>query len=332
MSVLAQTPPPSLVILAAAFLAALALAILFCGRWRALRRHQHTLEERLADRDRRLTVAASDVDGVRSQLARQERLATLGFLLTGIAHELNTPAAAVDSMYDTVRRVHEKLDGLLLREEIRPEDLAEIRRLVRSSRDADGVIDNGLARLRELIRNLRSAARGDSPVPELYDVNAGLESALLLLHNELKHDIEVVREFGEIPPIRAVALQINQVFLNLILNARQAIKGRGRIRVATRREGDGVQITVEDDGHGIAEPDLARIFEPDFTTKPLNEGTGLGLAICRIVCASHGGRIEASSREGAGATFVVWLPAEPPREPRSAARPGEGGVTGDARG
>jgi signal transduction histidine kinase len=315
------TGPAVVLALVVAGVAVAALVLL--GRWRHVCRHRHALQQRLAASEERLALAG-DVDGVRNSLARQERLATLGFLLAGIAHELNTPVAAVDASCDTIRRTHDKLVDLLGETSLSGEELARARRLADALLACDDVVANGLGRMRELIRSLRTAARGDSPEPEPYDVNAGIESALLLLHNELKHDISVETDLGELPPIRAIPAQINQVVLNLLLNARQAIAGRGRIRITTRHEGDDVVIEVTDSGMGIPAENLERIFAPDFTTKPLNEGTGLGLALSRSVCRCHGGDVTVASRGGDGTTFTVRLPLVPP-ETAGPATTGGGG-------
>jgi signal transduction histidine kinase len=140
------------------------------------------------------------------------------------------------------------------------------------------------------------------------DLHEGLESTLTLVHHELKNRVQVVKEYGDIPSISCHPNQINQVFMNLLVNASQAVRGEGTITIKTFRDGDTVNVQISDTGAGIPPENLSRIFDPGFTTKGVGVGTGLGLSICFKIAQDHGGRIDVESTAGEGSTFTVRLP------------------------
>jgi signal transduction histidine kinase len=174
---------------------------------------------------------------------------------------------------------------------------------------------HGIEQISDLVTNLRNVARLDRSKVASYNLNDSVRATLLMAKPVLRN-IEVERRLGEIPAVTCSPSQVNQVLLNLVTNAAQAMdKAQGRIVVATRREGDdAVAIEVSDNGKGISADNMPRIFDPFFTTKDVGSGTGLGLSIAYKIVNEHGGRIEARSQPGAGATFVVTLPVRPPRE------------------
>jgi signal transduction histidine kinase len=178
------------------------------------------------------------------------------------------------------------------------------------------------------VRDLRVFARGDDDVRQPVDLHDELESSLTLLGHLLKDRVVVERKYGDLPAVECVRSQIDQVLLNVLANAAQAIEGPGTITLETRREDDRVVVAVRDTGHGIAPDVIGRIFDPFFTTKPVGEGSGLGLSISYEIVAKHGGRIDVESRPGEGATFTVTLPlagAAPAAEPvQPGSAPGAG--------
>lgn len=268
----------------------------------------------LRSQRRRQELLLADLQAVRDRASSAEKMALLGQLLAGVAHEMNTPLAAVKSMYDLLRRSLAILPPPPESGEWSEDQLQvlanQLPRLSRATAAADPVIDHGLARLCNLIDQLRIAARGDVAELEACDVHERLAGALLLLEHELKHNVEVVRDYGALPPIQAVPGQIEQVFLNLLVNARQAIAGTGTITVTTAA-GDGtVRIAISDTGPGIAAADREHIFDLGFTTKAAETGTGMGLAICRRLVAAHGGEILVSCGAAGGSTFTVVLPTD----------------------
>jgi signal transduction histidine kinase len=257
------------------------------------------LERRIAERTRELSKALEDLRLQQAQLIQSEKMASLGQMVAGVAHEINTPLGYARSNVQTVR---ETLGALP-----RPDAAREL------FEDTDlllGDADHGLARISELVLTLKDFSRVDRSRTELYNVNEGLDAALKICRNQLKDRVEIVRDYGEVAAIPCAPSQLNQVFLNLITNAGQAIDGVGGITLSTRESGGRVEIRVRDTGCGM-DPDVqAHIFEPFFTTKPVGKGTGLGLSIVYRIIEDHGGRIAVESAPGAGATFIITLPVQ----------------------
>lgn len=176
--------------------------------------------------------------------------------------------------------------------------------------DANKVIDSGTDRVTNIVRRLRSFARLDEAELKTVDIHEGLEDTLVLVHHEIKHNIKVVRNYGEIPPIACYPGQLNQVFLNLLMNAKQAIKGTGEIEITTYQKNNKIHIAFRDNGVGIAREHLKKIFDPGFTTKGVGVGTGLGLSICYKIMQAHHGEILVESEVGKGSTFTVLIPMD----------------------
>jgi signal transduction histidine kinase len=176
--------------------------------------------------------------------------------------------------------------------------------------EANRVIESGTQRVTEIVRRLRSFARLDQAELKKADIHEGLEDTLALIHHELKHNIVVKRDYGSVPPIPCYPGRLNQVFLNLLNNARQAIRGKGEIEIRTFVQDRRVHVTVRDTGAGIAPEHLRKIFDPGFTTKGVGVGTGLGLSICYQIVRDHRGEILVDSEPGKGTTFTVVLPMD----------------------
>jgi signal transduction histidine kinase len=174
----------------------------------------------------------------------------------------------------------------------------------------DAIRTNRLAceRLVRIVRNVRNFARLDEAVRQKADIHEGLDSTLTLLNHELKGRIKIVREFGNIRAVECYPNQLNQVFMNMLVNAAQSIDGDGEIRIKTWEENDTLRVSISDTGRGMTPDVKARIFEPGFTTKKAGLGTGLGLAICRQIIQNHNGQIDVESAPGHGSTFRIVLP------------------------
>lgn len=250
---------------------------------------------------------AADTDEL-TRTVNAARLATLGMLMAGVAHELNTPLGALNSNHDSLTRALARLHEILADDVVEPHELEEVRRIVRALNGVMRVNDLAMKRVRELVTSLRSFGRPDRAEIDTVDLREGLDTAITLLRHELGERITVTREYGEIPPIQCYPQQLNQVFMNLLLNGIQAIQGPGSIIVRTERTPDGVAVSVTDSGVGMGPEQLERIFEPGFTTKGLRVGMGLGLAITRQSVDRHGGFIDVRSEPGQGTTFTVRLP------------------------
>ena len=282
------------------------------------------LESKLAEQNRELRMT-------QAALVQSEKLASLGQLAAGMAHEINNPVAYVTNnlavLKRDVRAVVEVLQAYRRGAEVlaraAPPLAAELAELEAAS-DLAWIEENlprlfassleGLGRVRNIVQNLREFARLDSADLDALDLNAALTSTLGVLAREVQEkQLAVETHFGQLPPVVCRPGKIHQVFHNLLLNAIQASEPRGRLEVRTAVERDQALVEVQDHGCGIAAEHLPRLFEPFFTTKAVGRGAGLGLAICYGIVREHGGAIEVDSQPGRGSTFRVRLPlhAEP---------------------
>ncbi len=281
-------------------------------------------EQNLSESYQKLKESNRKLEEMYHQLLQSEKLASIGQLAAGVAHEINNPIAFVGANLSTLQ---EYVTGLLqliaMYERAEPqlagqaETLAQLERLrkhidlahLRSDvRDLLAESQDGVQRVRRIVQDLKDFSRVGEAGRQSFDLHPGLDSTLNIVKNELKQKAEVVREYGELPSIEGVPAQINQVFLNLLVNAGQAIENDGRIVIRTGHEAEWVWVEVEDSGRGIPADNMTRIFEPFFTTKPVGMGTGLGLSLSYGIVAQHGGRIDVTSQVGKGSTFRVWLP------------------------
>ena len=260
------------------------------------------------------------------QLVHSEKMASLGQLVAGIAHELNNPIAFVYSNLRVLQDYMATLNALInklnrLAAEARKSDLTpeEIRTLQEMQEDLEHIVNESLEgsrRVKEVVQNLRNFSRLDEAEFKTFDLHEGLESTLRLLAHQLKHRIQVHRDYGDIPPVYGQPGPLNQVFMNILSNAVQAIEDTGNIYIRTRREGEAVVVEIEDTGPGIPEDIQQKIFDPFFTTKPVGKGTGLGLSISYKIIKDHGGRIEVSSTVGKGTVFRIYLPVQANQKPK----------------
>jgi signal transduction histidine kinase len=170
------------------------------------------------------------------------------------------------------------------------------------------VINSGCERVTNIVRRLRSFARLDEAELKTANIHEGLEDTLTLIHHEIKRSITVHKEYGDIPPIPCYPGRLNQIYLNILINARQAIPDKGEIRIRTYEEGEKIHIAISDTGIGIPQDKISRIFDPGFTTKGVGVGTGLGLSIVYRIIQEHKGEIKVQSKVGEGSTFTIILP------------------------
>ncbi len=248
-----------------------------------------------------------------AQLVQSEKMAALGNLVAGIAHEINTPVGAVNSMHNTLIRALAKLKTELQYQNLEQSG-EKIKSLFSVIDEANNVIKSGSARVTNIVKRLRSFARLDEAELKDADIHEGIEDTLVLLQHEIKHDIQVIKKYGDIPKIDCYPGQLNQVFLNLLINARQAIKGEGKVTIRTWLKDKNVYIEFRDNGSGIPAGDLDKIFDPGFTTKGVGIGTGLGLSICYQIINDHLGEIKVKSKPGEGSVFTVILPTDLDRQ------------------
>ena len=245
-----------------------------------------------------------------ASLVQSEKMASMGMLVAGVAHEINTPLGALKSNNDLFIRAMARV-RTALKDESTPEGLRNNETILKLFDNMDQLNDvNAQAadRIVKIVSSLRSFARLDKAEMDRVDLREGLESTLTLVQHELKNRIEVVREYQDIPKIQCFPNQLNQVFMNLLVNASQAIEGSGQITVRTYSQVGWVVVEIEDNGKGISPEQREKIFDPGFTTKSRGVGTGLGLSIVHQIIRDHSGRIEVESELGKGTKFRILLP------------------------
>jgi signal transduction histidine kinase len=267
-----------------------------------------------------LQAAYRELQATQMQLIQREKMASVGQLVAGVAHELNNPIGFVYSnvgtLEDFVRRLRAMLEtyrGAALEERDRARvasewDTLKVDYVLKYLDSMTQGIKEGAERARKIVRDLRVFARSQDDVWQSVDLHEEIESSLTLLNHLLKDRVTVQRYLGDLPSVECVRSQIDQVFLNLLANAAQAIVGPGTISIQTAVEGGMAVVRIADTGAGIAPDVIGRIFDPFFTTKPVGEGTGLGLSISYEIVKKHGGEIQAENRPEGGACFTVRLP------------------------
>jgi two-component system NtrC family sensor kinase len=283
------------------------------------RRYKQDLERRNSELARRKT----ELERLQAQIVHSEKMASLGQLAAGVAHELNNPAGFIYGNMDFLGEAVESIERLLtlydsanlseatraqiaaLKEEIDYENtLSDLRSMIMDCRE-------GAERIKSVVQNLRTFSRLDEAEFKQVDLHEGIDSTVRLLSRYYSGGrIRLVREYGELPVVDCYAGQLNQVWMNLLANAAQAVEqaGGGEVTIKTYVERETAMVAISDTGIGIAAEHLRKIFDPFFTTKPVGEGTGLGLSVTYSIVERHGGFIRVRSRPGQGTTFVVGLP------------------------
>ncbi len=291
------------------------------------------MERRVAERNVELGKAYRSLKESQSQLVHSEKMASLGQMVAGVAHEINTPLGYVKNNVEMAHEIHKDMVGLVagfkaLLALFDAEDaderavslqLQQVEAMAAEfeenfpQEDVAGLYGDtlyGIEQISEMVLNLKNFSRLDQAAVSNVSVNECIDSALLIAKNVVKHKAEVVKAYGEIPNVSCSPSQINQVFLNLLTNAAQSIDDFGTITVKTWAEGGYVHASVQDNGKGIERQHLKKIFDPFFTTKPVGKGTGLGLSITFKILQQHKGKLRVGSEPGAGTRFVISLPLQ----------------------
>ena len=304
-----------------------ALALDRAESFQTIEELSRSLEDKVRVRTEQLRTAHEEVQAAyrelqvtQMQLIQREKMASVGQLVAGVAHELNNPIGFVYSnvttLEDFVRRLRAMLEAYRaapLAEDDRARLQAEwdSRKVDYALKYLDSMIQGireGAERARKIVRDLRVFARTQDDVWQSVDIHEEIESSLTLLNHLVKDRVEVHRKYGDLPAVECIRSQMDQVFLNLLANAAQAIPGSGAITIETRRDGPTAVIGIADTGPGIPPQIMGRLFDPFFTTKPVGEGTGLGLSISYEIVKKHGGEIRAESPAEGGAIFTVRIP------------------------
>lgn len=288
---------------------------------------QHLQEQNaeIAQKNRDLENALQKLKRTQQQLVQSEKMASLGQLTAGIAHEINNPVNFVSANVNPLRRdlaelfaVIARYDEIVAAENLRAQfasvtelkqglDFAYLQQEVESLLNG---IQEGSQRTAEIVRGLRNFTRLDEDARKPADINKNIESTLLMLQHQLKNRVEVIKDFSDMPEIMCYPGKLNQALLNILSNASQAIEERGKIFIKTLYDGEIVTISIKDTGKGMTEAVKQHIFEPFFTTKDIGEGTGLGLSITYGIIEEHDGNIEVYSEPGKGSEFVITLPVK----------------------
>jgi two-component system, NtrC family, sensor kinase len=260
-----------------------------------------------------------------AQLLHQEKLASVGQLAAGVAHEINNPVGYISSNLVSLEAYLTDLFELLKAyeslERSCPDDQVEKQNSIKVKQDIDYafLIDDveslleeskeGIVRVKQIVNDLKDFSHVDEVEWQWADLHKGIESTLNIVNNEIKYKADVIKEYGDLPMVECIPSQINQIVMNLCVNACHAIEERGTITIRTSQPDDNhVLLQVTDTGKGISEQNLKKIFDPFFTTKPVGQGTGLGLSLSISIIETHHGKISAESEIGKGTTFNVLLP------------------------
>ncbi len=262
--------------------------------------HQANLFQEKENQRKRLEDTIKELQQTQMQLIQSEKMAVLGQFVAGIAHEVNTPLGTLVSNDDTVQRCLEKIetdDPQAIKMKTTAIDLLKINRMASE-------------RIQEIVKNLRNFARLDESDLKQVNIHEGLDSTLLLIHSSLRGKIRIIKQYGNIPLIDCFPGLLNQVFMNLLINASHSIEQQGEITIETWLDEaqNQVHVAIKDTGKGISPEHLPRIFDPGFTTKGVGVGTGLGLALCYKIIEKHHGRIDVESTPGVGTAMTVILP------------------------
>ena len=271
------------------------------------------------------------LEEAQNQLLQSEKMASIGQLAAGVAHEINNPVGFVSSNLGVLRGYVEPLFQLMMllkrtpAEALPPAVGQELARvdaaidLAYIQEDLPQLLDEseeGLSRVKKIVQDLKDFSRVDQAAWQDADLNAGLDSTLNVVMNEVKYKAEIRKHYVTLPPVRCIAAQLNQVFMNLIVNAAHSIAERGTITLSTWAQDGSAFVEVRDTGCGMSEDVKRRVFEPFFTTKPVGKGTGLGLSLSFSIIQKHGGHIDIETTEGVGTAFRVRVPIRGPASDR----------------
>ncbi|HBG47979.1 MAG TPA: hypothetical protein DDW90_00400 [Cyanobacteria bacterium UBA9971] len=289
----------------------------------------NSLEQKVMDRTHELSRinlqlkrANKEIKDAQSMVVHNEKMRSLGQLVAGVAHELNNP---INFIYGNLSHLKNYSNDLIqiiakyeeFKNQLPEEKIQEIEKL-KEDLEYEFIVEDlsllikscheGAERSKQIILDLKNFSRLDEAMVKEVDIHEGIDSALNILESKYKDRVTVHKQYGEIPQIMCYAGQINQVFMNVLDNAAQAIEGNGNVYVRTKVIDQDAVIEIEDTGPGIDEETLPKIFDPFFTTKPVGEGTGLGLSICYKIIKSHNGKMEVESEKGKGTKFIIKIP------------------------
>jgi len=283
------------------------------------------LDQRVAERTTELSSMNSKLMETHAQLLQAEKMAAIGVLSAGVAHEINNPIGFVSSNISMLSGWYQELINLIESYESEmmvDSSLMAMANHYKKERDFDYIKDempvllketlDGLSRVSAIVADLKGFSHADEMIWEITDVHECIKSSLNIANNEIKYKAEVKLNFEEIPLVECIPSQIAQVIMNVIVNAAQSIEEKGTITIKTKEYDSWVCISISDTGTGISQENQNRMTEPFFTTKPVGKGTGLGLSVSYDIVKAHHGRIDVESQLGKGSIFYIWLPVKQP--------------------
>lgn len=259
-----------------------------------------------------------------NQLVQTEKMASLGVLAAGVAHEINNPIGYITSNFNSLQEGLKYIQSFInemqpsIEVESSTEEIKKTWNQLLKKYDLEFLLEDfidlsketseGLSRVKQIVADLRAFTREDKAEKIAVDINDTLRGSINILENQTKYHANIVTKLGELPLVMGYAGKLSQVFTNLISNANQAVDDNGTIHIFTEKTDKGIHISVQDNGHGISEENMSNLFTPFFTTKPVGEGTGLGLSISHGIIEEHGGTILVSSELEVGTIFTVQIP------------------------
>ena len=290
----------------------------------------------ISKKSKKIEDTLKELKTTQAQMLQSEKMSSIGQLAAGIAHEINNPTGFVMSNLKTLGEYFNDILGVMKEYRALVSELAHveegqensgtvperIKRIIdrEGEMDLDFVLEDvkdiiedckeGTDRIKKIVINFKEFAHPGEDELQRRDINQGIESTLSVIWNELKYKARVVKDFGELPLVKCYPQQLNQVFMNILINASQAIEGQGEIRIKTHAVKNFVEVEISDTGSGIHEEYLGKIFDPFFTTKEVGKGTGLGLNVSYKIIKRHKGNIEVESQVGKGTTFRIRIPVE----------------------
>ncbi len=285
----------------------------------------HMLQCERAKVQYELEQSLAQLQEAQQQLLQSEKMASIGQLAAGVAHEINNPVGYINSNIVSLRGyigdLFQVIDNYQQKRELLPDEIQQELQTLEKKHDLNFLRDDiqdllgesleGISRVKQIVKDLKDFSHVDEAEWQEANLHDGLDSTLNIVWNELKYKAEVKKEYGQLPDIQCIPSQLNQVFMNMLVNAAHAIEERGVITISTGMEGgEWVWVQFSDTGKGISEEHIKRIFDPFFTTKPVGQGTGLGLSLSFSIVEKHNGRIEIDTELGRGTTFTIRLPVK----------------------
>jgi len=264
------------------------------------------------------------INEIQNQLLQSEKMASIGQLAAGVAHEINNPVGYINSNITSLTDyVNDLLSFIKTLTEMSESENVSSHDVKKLKQDIDYTFieedighllsesKEGVHRVKKIVQDLKDFSHVDEEEWQWTDLHKGIDSTLNVVNNEIKYKAEVIKEYGDIPDVECIASQLNQVFMNLLVNAAHSIETQGTITIRTEKEDDEhIRIQIVDTGKGIKEENVSKLYEPFFTTKPVGQGTGLGLSLSYGIITKHGGKIDVESEVGKGTTFTITLPVK----------------------